>query len=103
MTVMRAPVTHVVLLVITASVSACESGYVVEKETNRPLEGVVVVKAKRGSVYGVVQNSQQCFHLAYGRSDREGKFSVPRGLSSAGYIELAYKPDTSVSSDDDGS
>jgi hypothetical protein len=91
---MRAPVMHVVLVVGIASVSACsEAGYVVEKETNRPLEGVVIVKAKRGSVYGGAGgNAQQCFHLAYGRSDVQGKFSVPRGLSSAGYIELAYKP-----------
>ena len=83
-----------------ASLTACaQEGRVTEKGTQRPLEGVVVVKAWRGTVIGVVQNSQKCYHVAHARSDREGRFSLPRFswqlndiADRRAFIEAAYLP-----------
>jgi hypothetical protein len=76
-------------LIAVVSVAACgQGGHVTEKGTNQPLGGVVVVAARSGTVGTVVQGSTRCVHLAHALSDKEGRFSIPRGDA----IYLAYKP-----------
>jgi hypothetical protein len=76
-------------LIVVTSLAACvQGGHVTEKGTNQPLEGVVVVTARSGTVGTVVQGSTRCVHLAHALSDKEGRFSIPRGEA----IYLAYKP-----------
>ena len=87
------------LMMLTSMTACAQSGQVTEKGTQKPLEGVVLVKVWRGTLPGVVQTSQKCYHLATARSNNEGRFLLPRfstrlsaTFDRSAYIEVAYKP-----------
>lgn len=57
--------------------AAASSGQVVDEESGKPLEGVLVTAKWQGSVYLGVDSRTVCYHFAITTTDKEGRYTLP--------------------------
>jgi hypothetical protein len=75
-------------------------GRVLEEDTNKPMEGVIVVSRWRGRMWMVVDSGNACIHVENAITDSEGRYGIKGWLkptminfvSDIGKDLTAYKP-----------
>ena len=87
---MRATALAVVLLTMLAA--CADEGVVVERDSGRPLAGVVVVRTWQSSIAVPVGGYTKCHHFELATSDAEGRFRTGwRPFGGDSKVNAAYK------------
>ena len=84
--------TAVAAVSLTMLVACAEEGIVVERDSGRPLAGVVVVRTWQGSIAVPAQGYTKCRHFELATSDAEGRFRTAwRPFGGDSNITAAYR------------
>jgi hypothetical protein len=81
---------------LTASMQACSlsggpiGGMVLDKETNQPIPGVIVVARWFGDYTQFVQSSSACYHVETTRTDASGRYEIPRWTRAPEIEDLRF-------------
>lgn len=88
----------ILILVLLAFLSACagpqvwpsRKGQVLEWETKRPIEGVVVVATWNGYSTTMVDSQSRCYHVESAITDKYGRYRIPLYAEGASMIYDRY-------------